>query len=69
MFLLPLIAYQLKPELFVPKLDATKCARDIFDPQLPHNDTSPEVFCSNPVIFQECVITLCLLASSNYFLS
>ena len=37
-----------------------------FDPQLSHNDASPEVFASNPVISQECVITLCLLAPSNY---
>lgn len=47
MFPLTLIAHQLKPELFVPQLDATICVQDIFDPELPHNDTNPEVFGSN----------------------
>ena len=45
----------------MPRLDATKCVKDIFDPQFPHNDASPEEFVNNTIISQECVITLCLL--------
>ena len=47
--------------LFVPRLDATKCVKDIFDPQFPHKDASPEEFDNDTIISQECVITLCLL--------
>ena len=45
----------------MPRLDATKCVKDIFDPQFPHNDASPEEFGNDTIISQECVITLCLL--------